>query len=149
VSQALWAGGLHQTSYWNSYNGRKGGKNPIPQPATVTAMAAPELVRYVQERFDVEVKDLDFAGNSAPLAQPGDIIAYQWNKRDKQPFEPDHLAFVVSIADGNYPEVAEWGTAPLRIPYQKRGWTWSELNGTWLQADNPKMVAKLLHFRNP
>ncbi len=164
VSQALWAGGLDQTSTWNGYGVRRG--TILTQPGTNTARIAPELTAYLQERFDVAVVPLTdevFRDNSVPEAQPGDVIAYNWNSGstlgstdepvsiDEWILGVDHLAFVVSIANGNYPEVSEWGTVAIRESYAKRGWTWSALNNDWLQAvnDTKEVEAVLIHFNLP
>jgi hypothetical protein len=151
VSQALWAGGLHQTSWWNSYASRQGAV--LSQPGTDIARGAPNLVRYLQERFPITATPLNkdrFIRNDVPEAQPGDIIAYDWNWRENSPDNViDHLAIVVSIAPGNYPEVSEWGTQAVWEPYAKRGWTWSELRHKWLQEDSPDVHATLLHFNLP
>jgi len=152
VSQALWAGGFHQTSWWNSYESRQG--SVLSQPGTDIARGSPNLVNYLQQRFPVTVQDLrdKFSTNAVPLAKPGDIIAYDW-ENDGQ---IDHLAFVVDIAPGQYPEVSEWGTLPIQESYSKRGWTWSELSRTWLQQVYPRrsdgkggVTAKLIHFNLP
>ncbi|HSW80792.1 MAG TPA: amidase domain-containing protein [Candidatus Saccharimonas sp.] len=153
VSQALWAGGLHQTSWWNDYERRQG--SVLSQPGTDVARGAPNLVKYLQQRFPVTVTPLDgnrFRDNRVPEAQPGDIIAYDWDSDSTF----DHLAFVVDIAPGQYPEVSEWGTFPVREPYNKRGWTWSELSHKWLQQEYPRqpdglggVTAELLHFNLP
>jgi hypothetical protein len=69
----------------------------------------------------------------------------------------DHMAFVVGIAPGQYPDVSEWGqfdffshpwykiTHPSS-PYAERGWTWSAMHGEWLQQEHPVMNAYLLHI---
>lgn len=149
VSQALWAGGLHQTSWWNDYEKRQG--SVLAQPGTDIARGAPNLVSYLKQRFPVTTKPLNgnaFRANSIPLAQPGDIIAYRWSGTG----DFDHLAFIVDIAPGQYPEVSEWGTVPFREWYQKRGWTWSMLwnpRPNWLQAKYPGVTAELIHFNLP
>lgn len=147
VSQALWAGGLHQTSWWNSYSSRQGAV--LSQPGTDISRSANDLVRYLKQRFSVAPTtlegDSEFRTNAVPEARPGDIIAYKWDGKD----DFDHLAFVVAIAPGKYPEVSEWGTQPVWEPYVKRGWTWSAIHGKWLQKDNPGMTAELLHFNLP
>lgn len=145
VSQGLWAGGLSQTSWWNSYAKRQGAV--LSQPGTDIARGAPNLVRYLQERFPIskQVLDDEFTSNALPIAQPGDIIAYDWTNDGVI----DHLAIVVNIAPGDYPEVSEWGTQAVWEPYAKRGWTWSELHHQWLRQNNPNVTAQLLHFDLP
>ncbi|MGD8373410.1 MAG: amidase domain-containing protein [Candidatus Woesebacteria bacterium] len=152
VSQALWAGGLHQTSMWNSYLSRQGAV--LSQPGTDTARGAPNLVSYLQQRFPVTLVDLRdvFSTNVVSKARLGDIIAYDWENDGTT----DHLAFIVNIAPGQYPEVSEWGTLPIQESYKKRGWTWSDLNGAWLQEVYPRKAdgtggvnARLLHFNLP
>jgi hypothetical protein len=145
VSQALWAGGLHQTSYWNSYESRQG--SVLSQPGTDIARGADDLEKYLQRRFPITKEGLlaAFRTNAVPDARPGDVIVYDWDSDGIF----DHLAFVVSIAPGQYPEVAEWGTVPVWEPYQKRGWTYSALHNNWLQQDYPGVTAELLHFNLP
>lgn len=158
ISQALWAGGLHQTSTWNSYQGRQGAV--LSQPGTDTARGAPNLASYLQQRFPVTIIPLNsdrFQNGRVPEAQPGDIIAYIWNVSAGTALRPqnnyiesiDHLALVTSITPGQYPEVSEWGTVPVRESYQKRGWTWSDLDHAWLQTQTPNITAILIHFNLP
>ena len=42
-----------------------------------------------------------------------------------------------------YPEVSEWG---VNASYVKRGWTYSDNSGTWLQANHPRVQAALIHI---
>lgn len=149
VSNALWAGGLQRTTAWTDEGPERGVLQRRPGTPTATAVAG--LVDYLRGAYPASTyNDIGFADNAVPDAQVGDIIAYDW-EGDKT---LDHLAFVVAIADGNYPEVAEWGTNDTRNPfgsggigkYAKRGWTFSEKNHEWLQVGSPNVKAFLLHL---
>ena len=152
VSQALWYGGFHQTDGWNSYTNH--GFKLWPIPGTVSATAASQLYSYLMDNIPVERVTLEggdeFKTNAVPQAQVGDLIFYSWySDVAKDGSNIDHAAIVVGTAPGRYPEVAEWGTAPFREPYIKRGWTWSELHHQWLQQIYPKVSAVLMHFTVP
>lgn len=146
MSQALWYGGFHQTADWNMYDHH--GFPLWPIQGTATATAAPDLVNYLLNTGLAEKIPLDdnFTTNAIPQAQVGDVIAYTWDPTRSNAI--DHLAFVVDIAPGQYPEVSEWGTVPMWEPYQRRGWTWSALHNTWLQDPTlyPDVTAVLIHF---
>jgi len=81
-----------------------------------------------------------------PDAAQGDIIAYDWGEGEGI----SHLSMVTSIAPNQYPEVSEWGTTEKGTPssYRKRGWTWSENTGNWLQTRYPHVKAYLMHFNS-
>jgi hypothetical protein len=142
VSQALWAGGMPQTAGW--------------EPGTSSSTWVENLVDYLRANDSVSWTDItsDLTTNAVPAAQPGDIIVYDWNDGGTQ---LDHMSFVVDIASGQYPEVSEWGqfdftthpwykiTRPSS-PYVERGWTWSAMQGEWLQQEHPGMQAYLLHI---
>jgi hypothetical protein len=142
VSNALWAGALPQSDEWSGsgVHGRR------LLPGSRLAWVAPELVDYLVTEFPVEMIELDLGANAVPEAQPGDVIAYDWNGDG----EISHLSYVVDIADGSYPEVAEWGVGGWdslgTTEYTKRGWTWSETRQEWLQVAHPNVQAYLLHF---
>lgn len=142
VSQALWAGGMTQTSAWRS--------------GTYAATWVEGLVNYMRANYSVTWTNItsDLTSNAVPAAEPGDIIVYNWNDGGTI---YDHMAFVVDIAAGQYPEVAEWGQFDFTThpwykithpssPYVKRGWTWSAMNNEWLQREHPGMQAYLLHI---
>jgi hypothetical protein len=107
------------------------------------------LLAYLRDAYGgIEYEDIttNLATNAVPDAQPGDIIAYDWSGDGTI----DHIALVVSIASGQYPVVAEWGTysGGQASPYTSRGWTYSAKNHTWLQSERNQanMRAYLLHF---
>jgi hypothetical protein len=141
ASQVLWDGGFPQSDTWNGY-GHHGQLGRLP--GTATATAAPMLVDYLVRMGYAKTTNLSLNNNPVPEAQPGDIIAYTWDPKNHPGI--DHLAVVVDITPGQYPEVSEWGTASPREPYQKRGWTWSELNHKWLQEEYPNVTAQLIHI---
>lgn len=147
VSNTLWNGGFARNSDWTD-EGEHG--DHIKVPGTVIATGAPNLVDYLvgngwATRHDITA---NLHSNAVPDARPGDIIAYDWTNNG----QIDHLALVVDIAPGNYPEVAEWGTADGVLQkvssYQKRGWTYSQKNHIWLQweKDHGNMQAYLIHI---
>jgi hypothetical protein len=107
-------------------------------------------VSYLEANYSVTWTDItsDLATNAVPQAQPGDIIVYSWNGNATL----NHMAFVVGIASGDYPEVAEWGQFNFvpdvwdyivnpSSPYVERGWTWSAISGKWLQQEFPNTTA--------
>jgi hypothetical protein len=142
VSNALWVGGMPKTAGW--------------QPGTYSSTWVEGLADYLRAHASVSWMDItsNLATNAVPDAVPGDIIVYDWNDGGTT---YDHMSFVVDIASGQYPEVAEWGqfdftrhpwyrvTHP-RSPYVKRGWTWSAMNNKWLQDGHRGMRAYLLHI---
>ena len=149
VSTALWQAGLPMDETWTD----QGVHSLLQLQGSVTAWAAPELVTYLESRYAL-VADLDFSANSVPSAEPGDVIAYDWDGNGSY----DHVALVTGIADHQYPLVSEWGvgqtlpgtdiTNPWHswADYSQRGWTYSENDGTWLQVSHPNIRATLLHI---
>lgn len=140
VSNALWAGGMSQTSSWQAH--------------TYAATFVDGLVHYLEAHYSVTQTDItsNLTTNAVPQAEPGDIIFYDWNDGGTT---FDHMSFVVDIAPGQYPEVSEWGQFNFnpwdkihnpRSPYVKRGWTWSAMHHEWLQQEHPGMRAYLLHI---
>lgn len=141
ASVSLWQGGLPMTPDWNDRGTH--GKRRVQ--GTITATAAPEFVQYLTDIGWVKQVPLDgrFSTNAVPEARVGDLIAYSWDGSGYI----NHIAVIVNIAPGDYPEVAEWGTAdfPHRsVGYHKRGWTYSEKHQQWLQVDYPNVTAVLL-----
>ncbi|BAC67979.1 hypothetical protein SAVERM_270 [Streptomyces avermitilis MA-4680 = NBRC 14893] len=145
--------------YWNTNVARHPGiLRAVPKTGTASATAAQPLLDYINRRYPLtQTTPLDanrFRANAVPEAEPGDIIAYDWQNDG----EVDHLSLVVDIADGQYPEIAEWGVVdwnPLGVinrnattPYAKRGWTYSEKNHNWLQSveETRNVSAKLIHI---
>lgn len=144
VSQALWAGGLPQDRTWNATDARAHSRGT---DGTLTAWSAPDLVDYLLTTYDTEQVPMDFTGNAVPEAVIGDVVAYDWESDGTI----DHLAFVTAVADGQYPEVSEWGVGTWFVGsgpagYTSRGWTYSDNNGRWLQSDHPEVSASLVHF---
>ncbi|HQZ84526.1 MAG TPA: amidase domain-containing protein [Actinomycetota bacterium] len=145
VSQALWAGGLPQDPTWNATDTRA---NSRGTDGTLTAWSARDLSDYLLTTYDTEYVQMDFTANAVPEAVIGDVVAYDWESDGTI----DHLAFVTGIADGQYPEVSEWGVGTWfsgsgPAGYTSRGWTYSDNHGRWLQADHPQVSASLIHFR--
>jgi len=157
VSGALWAGGLSRTDEWTD-EGDGHGFLWSHRPGTAAATSV-ELVSYLKKTYNTSWADItaNLTSNSVPQAQPGDIIAYDWEGDwdGKGVNGLDHLALVVGIKSNQYPEVAEWGTVNASIPgthpvnsYLKRGWTWSEKDHKWLQNEHPNMRVYLLQIHN-
>lgn len=158
VSNALWQGGFGQTAAWTS-SGSHGTWPVSYRPGTVDAWAVPNFKDYFLSHYSATWTPLgNMSTNVVPAAEPGDIIVYSWDGGKTL----DHVAFVVDIAAGQYPEVSEWGTPDWTSPpwnlayyqahhpregYQKRGWTWSQKSGKWLQAEyGGSARAYLLHI---
>lgn len=146
VSQALWAGGLTRDSEWTSEGGH--GFLWSARPGTAAATAVRPFIDYILNRFpNSSVEYLDLAHNPVPLAQPGDVMAYDWEGDGLF----DHVSVVTSISPGEYPNVSEWGTVDFKFGhpssfYAERGWTWSEKNHEWLQREYPNVTAMLIHL---
>jgi uncharacterized protein YraI len=156
VSNALWQGGFAQTDAWTS-SGSHGTWPVTYRPGTADAWAVSNFKDYFLSHYSATWTLLgNMSVNAVPSAEPGDIIVYSWDGGKTL----DHMAFVVSIASGQYPVVSEWGTpdwTPLtyvyyaahhpREGYQYRGWTWSQKNNEYLQIEkNGQARAYLLHI---
>ena len=153
VSNALWAGGFTKTAAWTDQGHYRSA------PGTKIAWWLPDFLPYIQSNYSTSLKDItsDLRTNAVPQAEAGDMILYDWGDGHGI----SHVAFIVDIASGQYPEVSEMGQfdfglldaainkiVHVRSPYVKRGWTWSAINNNWLQSD-PKhrgMKAYLLHI---
>jgi Putative amidase domain len=146
VSQALWAGQLPQTSSWSTTS----------RGAAVYVQQFVDYFRTSPNTYSVTWTDIssNLATNAVPSAELGDVIVYNWNDGGEA---LDHMAFVVKIAPGQYPNVSEMGQFDFTAhPYYKlqnphssyvqRGWTYSEMHHAWLQSLHPGMKAYLLHF---
>ena len=147
VSQALWAGGLPETDVWSG-DGGHGTLNRIPGTVAATAVDdfLPNLTAMYPSTAVVQLDGDRFRDNAVPEAEVGDVIAYDWEGDG----DMDHVAIVTSISDGDYPNVAEWGTnqfPSLTSSYTERGWTWSENHHQWLQQYYPGVTATLYHFQ--
>ena len=149
VSQALWAGGVPRTGAWTDAGGH--GHWPWSRrPGTAPATAVQPFLDNLMSMFPASTSvPLDLSVNPVPQAQPGDVIAYDWEGDGAY----DHLAVVTDIAGDQYPEVAEWGTADDWVgvghpssAYATRGWTWSAKQGAWLQQHYPNVTARLFHI---
>lgn len=147
VSQALWAAGIPKSGDWTD-DGSHGNWPWSRRPGTPAATAVQPFIDAFLGRFPAStVEQLDFSYNRVPDAEKGDLIAYDWDGDGSW----DHLSIVTSIADGEYPNVAEWGTPDQwwghpSMWYSERGWTWSAKNQRWLQEDHPNVRAMLIHI---
>lgn len=157
VSQALWAGGLPDSSAtpWNSFSSHSGTIRSYP--GSLTAWSTSLFVTYIRKTFPHStLTQLNLAAGhtSVPAAQPGDVILYDWNGKSSVDnwSNIDHAALVMWDAPhSQYPEVAEWGADDFlawgrAVNYQSRGWTWSKVSNKWLQEKHPKTQAFLLHI---
>jgi hypothetical protein len=149
VSQALWAGGLPQTSDWQQNDQDQGTHDATYVDGLVNYLVSNGLATWTDITGDMS-PDV----NVVPEAEPGDIIVYDWNDGGTQ---FDHMSFVVDTVSGGYPEVAEWGQFDFNpwdyvdnpsSPYVTRGWTYSVMHNEWLQTEHPGMLAHLLHINN-
>lgn len=145
VSRALWAAALPRSSTW--YDGTDASKYVASFIAYMTDPANGISTQLIPITNDLRT-------NAVPQAQIGDVIVYSWNGSDDLNSD-SHLAIVVNIGPGQYPNVSEWGISsflppnraiPVTDPYTSRGWTWSQLDHKWLQDKYPHMTAYLLHF---
>jgi len=146
ASEALWAGGVPQTTEWNN------GLNLIQggwRNGTNAAWAAENFLEYMQTVPFVKVEPLgpmSSSNNNIPDARLGDIIAYDWTADGSI----DHLDVVTGFS-GQYPLVSGWSEdGANRLNYNQRGWTYSRVHDTWLQNEpNQKgMVAYLIHVNS-
>jgi len=149
VSNALWAGGMPQTSEWNgSWDDPHGfpqivGGSGIRE-GTIDAWGAPNLVEYLNTMPYVTVEPLgtmSAGNNDVPDARLGDIIAYIWSPPEGIANMPlsqqltyiNHLDLVTgaSTTDPEYPLVTGWSeNGASALQYNQRGWTWSAEHGS-------------------
>lgn len=147
VSKALWAAGIPKSDDWTD-DGTHGNWPWSTRPGTPEATAVQPFIDAFMRRFPASAKELlDLSHNAVPDAENGDLIAYDWDSDGAW----DHLSIVTSISSGQYPNVAEWGTAHFTlghasIDYHERGWTWSQNNNEWLQQKYPAVRAMLIHI---
>jgi hypothetical protein len=155
VSHALWAGGLPQVpGVWTDQ-----GHYTRTATGTAAEWLVPNLKTYLTTNFSSTYTNItpNLKSNAVPQAEDGDLIFYAWEKHPGEGIS--HVAIVVGTAPGDYPEVAEMGQFDFGIrdsignlfnhvnsPYQKRGWTWSQMDHEWLQWKYPHVKAYLLHF---
>jgi hypothetical protein len=157
VSNALWAGGLPDSSAtpWNSFAFHRGRIRNYP--GSLTAWSTPLFVSYIRKTFPRSTYtelDLRAGHTNVPAAHPGDVILYDWNGKSsvKNWSNLDHAALVMWDAPhSQYPEVAEWGADDflawgVAVNYKSRGWTWSKVSNKWLQEKHPNTKAFLLHI---
>lgn len=156
VSQALWAGGMPQTSEWNfNLHPITNGNAPSMRNGSNDAWAANNFVEYMGTVPFAKVESLGPMGpnnNNVPDAKLGDVIAYDWNNDGSI----DHLDIVTGFS-GQYPLVSGWSEDGANaLHYNQRGWTYSNVHNTWLQWEkdangnypNKDMQTYLIHFRN-
>lgn len=154
ASQALWIGGMSEDAYWNGHDVFRGLYRG--DWGTRDATLASDLFNYL--KYSEKALVIPLAGyharydrfapgqSAVPEARLGDLIAYDWDGDG----EVTHMSVVVHISAGNYPDVAEWGTAGgagMRAAYVWRGWTWSENGHAWLRERYPRVTAYLLHIQ--
>jgi hypothetical protein len=155
VSHALWAGGFpQQPGVWD-----ENGHYSFSASGTADEWLVPNLLGYLEAHYSVTYSDIssDLTSNAVPQAEVGDLIFYDWEKHKGEGVS--HVAIVVGIASGDYPEVSEMGQFDFGLvddvankivhvssPYSQRGWTWSALHHKWLQKEYRNMKAYLLHI---
>lgn len=134
VSQALWAGGLPQSSTWARVS-----PNPIDrgQP-TSTAKFSDQLPRYLASQKLAEISIISWTDNTAHGAQVGDIIAYDWDGVANGTY--DHLAIVTGFSE-TYPLVSQHTTARWN-----RGWSWDPSANNWIEYSHRGSAAYLIHI---
>lgn len=148
VSQALWAGGLPRTGDWtdSSFDLFKlARKVDWPGPTKAAAQANAFKDTIVREGF-ATITEVAWSDNTAGGAQPGDVIAYDWNKgpnnRDKgSDGLVDHLAIVTSVNEHGYPSVSQHTS-----PRTNRYWSWDPAgDGSWIEYSYPTARVYLIH----
>jgi hypothetical protein len=155
VSQALWGGGIPQSSVWNGTDHHRSSIRNLQ--GTLTAWSVPLFVSYIKQTYPKSTYtelDLRAGHTNVPAARPGDVILYDWDgtSSTRNWSGLDHASLVIDDAKGSqYPEVAEWGADDffwwgVAVKYKKRGWTWSQVSHEWLQKKKPHVRAFLLHI---
>ena len=105
TSQAWWYAGLPQSDQWRDGATRDLGWGLPPLPVntvygtTPAAASADWFKNYVVDQGYATIKEIDWSDSTAAGAQPGDVIAYDWdNGADGK---VDHLALVVGLSTVN------------------------------------------------
>lgn len=131
ASQALWAGGLPQTSTWapSNWYGSK----------TLTAIRAELLPDYLVSAGLATKKTIYWGDNTAAGAQIGDLIVYDWDNGADGKI--DHVSIVTGFS-GTYPLVSQHTTARWN-----RGWSWDPAANDWIQYSHPGSVVYLIQDR--
>lgn len=134
VSSAWWYAGLPRSDQWTDGVTQKVLGQDAPKyniyGATPTAAVADRFKNYVINQGYAAITEISWSDPTAAGAQPGDVIAYDWNNGADGVI--DHLAIVTSIADDGRPVVAQhtpsdrrpWNTDPkgielLKLPQYK------------------------------
>jgi Putative amidase domain len=160
ASNALWAGGFPQSSAWKPSGDFHYSSYGITHtlPGTPDAWQLLPFLSYFESHFSYSLIPItsDFKTNMVPQAEPGDLIVYNWY--GKKIANAEHVAMVVRLVSGHYPQVAEWGQiegfdsvlrylgVPVKAGYVERGWTWSQRKHEWLQEEFHEVHAWLLHI---
>ena len=128
VSQALWAGGLPQSSLWTgkSYDWSLQASRAMYPGPTKDAADANDLVNYLVSNGLASRVAISWSDNTASGAMPGDIIAYHWNTGEASN-QVDHLAFVYNLNAQGYPDVVQHSKAEYRY------WSWDPSKNGWIQ----------------
>lgn len=139
VSQALWAGGLPKSSDWTSNITSLSTKEPyLTQPRAATG--ADYLKNYlVNDTGMATITELSWSDNTAGGAQPGDIIAYDWDNGADGVI--DHLAIVTGATSEGYPLVSQHTTAQY-----DRYWSYSESGKDWIENAEKGARVYLIHI---
>lgn len=139
VSQALWAGGLPKSSDWTSNVTSLSIKKPyLLQPRAATG--ADYLKNYlVNDTGMATITELKWSDNTAGGAQPGDIIAYDWNSGADGVI--DHLAIVTGSTPEGYPLVSQHTPAQY-----DRYWSYSESGRDWIENAEKGARVYLIHI---
>lgn len=147
ISQALYVGGLDETSRWilsSTDQSNRGGSKWTDTHTwpTATATVADALKNYLVNEADVAtIRQLNWRINEVPDAALGDIIAYDWDNGADGKI--DHLSMITGFSSDNnqYPLVSQ------HTPEQRdRGWTWADTSGTWIEHAKPGARVYLIHF---
>ncbi len=132
VSQALWIGGLPQSSEWQESTWNildVASKADFPGP-TKAAVNADYFKNYIVNSGLATIEEITWSDNTAGGARVGDVIAYDWNPPGPDGIV-DHLAIVVSLNSEGYPTIAQH--SPARAD---RYWSWDLSEGDWIEFSN-------------
>lgn len=118
VSSAWWYAGLPRSDQWTDGATQKVLGQDAPKyniyGATPTAAVADRFKNYVISQGYATITEISWSDPTAAGAQPGDVIAYDWNNGADGVI--DHLAIVTNIADDGRPAIAQ------HTPSRRRPW---------------------------
>lgn len=134
VSSAWWYAGLPRSDQWTDGATQKVLGQDAPKyniyGATPTAAVADRFKNYVINQGYATITQISWPDPTAGGAQPGDVIAYDWNNGADGVI--DHLAIVTNVAHDGRPVVAQ------HSPSRRRPWNVDEKGTALLQVSQYK-----------